>query len=389
MLSRVGQGIADAMIYVVGLTIIIDTVTTKHVAEYMGYITIALNVGTFAGPLLGGIVFDRAGYQVAWLMMLGFVILDAVLRFVMAEKKKSTDAAVSLQPSASGSEQPLPGPDVEQLAEDGMIRPVMAKQNHSGPLDVSYTPASPTIASRSISQGNIKWKVPNIITLLYSVRMNVALFGICVQSMIFSGFETVLSLYVQEIWNYTALGAGLIFIPLTLPAFFGPVIGRVVDKTTPRWALVIGFLGLCPVLVVTQLVKENTIGQKVLMCALLMLIGLGITMTLSPLTAEITYVVDELEKKEPERYNKKDSHGGGAYAQGYALFGSAWSLGNVVGPLFCGLIKDKAGWGTMCWALGLMSSVTAIPCFIWSGGTNPWLKYLRKNTKRRLSSDRL
>lgn len=106
--------------------------------------------------------------------------------------------------------------------------------------------------------------------------------------------------------------------------------------------------------------------QKVLMCGLLVLIGLGITMALNPLMAEISYVVDERESRKPSR--RRIGYGGGAYAQAYALFSMAWAIGNIAGPLMCGLIKDQAGWSTMCWTLGLLSGTTAIPCFIWSGG---------------------
>lgn len=100
------------------------------------------------------------------------------------------------------------------------------------------------------------------------------------------------------------------------------------------------------------------------MCVLLFLIGTGITVALNPLMAEISYVVEYLEKRDGLRYG---SGGGGAYAQAYALFAMAWSAGNIAGPLMCGLIKDKAGWGVVCWSLGPLSGTTAIPCFIWSG----------------------
>ena len=124
-------------------------------------------------------------------------------------------------------------------------------------------------------------------------------------------------------------------------------------------------------LVMIQFVKHHSLGQKILMCALLVLVGLGITIALNPLMAEISYVVNDLEKVAINKENHRV--GRGAYAQAYALFAMSWSVGNIAGPLMCGLIKDKAGWGTMCWALGLLSGTTAVPCFIWSGeGLKVW-----------------
>lgn len=371
VLSRVGQGVADAMIYIVGYTIIIDTVTTKRVAEYVGHITIALNVGTFAGPLLGGVVFNRAGYDAVWAMMVGFVVLDALLRLVMKEKGSRIQGDTKLQRSETGSDQELSPFDAESSKEHQISKPSLAAQRLGTVQDITHLSPTEDLAVQRARWKSLKQRLPTFITLLFSMRMNVALLGVCVQSMVFSGFETVLALYVQEIWHYNSLGAGLIFIPLTIPAFIAPLIGRAIDRTTPRWALVAGFLGLCPVLVAARFVTSDSMSQKVLMCALLVLIGLGITLTLSPLSAEISYVVEELEKKEPERYSQNGRSAGGSYAQAYALFAMAWSVGNIAGPLFCGLIKDEADWGTMCWALGLISGVTALPCLIWSGG-NIW-----------------
>lgn len=48
VVSRIGQGAADAILYIVGMTIILDTVFLSRIGEYMGYVKWALNVGTFA-----------------------------------------------------------------------------------------------------------------------------------------------------------------------------------------------------------------------------------------------------------------------------------------------------------------------------------------------------
>lgn len=370
VLSRVGQGAADAMLYVVGMTIILDTVSVKHIAEYMGHVAIAMNVGTFAGPLLGGVVFDRAGYHAMWWMMLGFVILDALLRYVMVEKTKVSRAEDVAGQSESDLDQELTR-DIHD--QDVDLSGVKAAPSADGMQLIRISTYTAVNQSSPLGGAMKRDRLPAIVTLLASMRMDVALYGVCVQAMIFSGFETVVSLYVQDIWDYSSLGAGLIFIPLTVPAFFAPLLGRIVDRTSPRRVLVTGFLGLCPVLVATQYVRHNGIGQKVLMCALLVMIGLGITIALTPLMAEISYVVDDLEKREPRRYRRKASHGGGAYAQAYALFAMAWSVGNIGGPLLCGLIKDEAGWASMCVALAVLSGTTALPCFIWSGeGLQGW-----------------
>jgi hypothetical protein len=53
--------------------------------------------------------------------------------------------------------------------------------------------------------------------------------------------------------------------------------------------------------ILLRLVTHNTLSQKVLFSALLFLIGLGLTLVLPPLMAEITYVVEAKEREKPGR----------------------------------------------------------------------------------------
>lgn len=79
--------------------------------------------------------------------------------------------------------------------------------------------------------------------------------------------------------------------------------------------------------------------------------------------AEITYVVDAKEKKNPGIFGKT-----GAYAQAYGLFVMSYAAGTLIGPLWGGLVNSSAGWATMTWTLGLLSASGAVPALIWTGG---------------------
>lgn len=350
------------MAWIVGMTIIIDTVTTKHAGEYMGHVAMALNLGTFVGPLLGGVVFDRAGYNGLWGMMLGFVVLSAVLRALMVEKGARTRTnRIGSEASSVNSEMGLATSyDVDHMHSVRIDdRRVSLTLTNIGPLVQPPQGPSPSPAARP--------QLHALLTLTLSKRMIVALLGVCIQATVFTGFETVLALYVEEIFGYGSFEAGLMFIPLTIPSFFAPLLGRVIDRTTPRWALVLGFLWLCPVLVVTRFVTHNSRGQKILICSLLTFIGLGLTAVLNPLMAEISYVAEKRGSTYARGLGKSGNGHSGAFAQAYALFLMAYSAGNIVGPLIAGLIKDREGWGTMCLVLGLLSGMAAVPCFVWSG----------------------
>jgi MFS family permease len=116
-----------------------------------------------------------------------------------------------------------------------------------------------------------------------------------------------------------------------------------------------GFLGLCPVLVLLRFVAEDTFVEKAFLCVLLALIGFGITLTLDPLLAEIFYIVEKKAEDQPQLAKA----GTGLYGQAYALFNMAWSVGNIVGPIWTNAVEETAGWSTMGWSLGVLSAVTA------------------------------
>jgi MFS family permease len=59
------QGASAAAVWVVGLALVVDTVDTLKVGEYMGYVSWAMSFGALMGPILGGVVYDTAGYYVS------------------------------------------------------------------------------------------------------------------------------------------------------------------------------------------------------------------------------------------------------------------------------------------------------------------------------------
>ena len=240
-----------------------------------------------------------------------------------------------------------------------------------GPQDVSRPHScAPEGASRepSISETESlsrKWRAPPIITLLFSIRFLSALWGVFVQALITSAFQAVLPLAVHEFFQWGSTNAGLMFIPLAVPAFFGPLVGRASDRMGPRWIATAGFVLLCPALVSLRFVDRNSTGNKILFVILLALTGCGVTLTLEPLMAEITHVTS---KKQQESGNKAAMHKS-ELAQAYALFNMAWAAGNTVGPLWGGLLMDSAGWRTLTWSLGLLGGASVVPTVVWCGGS--------------------
>lgn len=300
-------------------------------------------------------------------MTLGLIAIDILLRFVtiepdVAKRWKQSDLSTDSAENESRESPDKATTEAEEtISKHGPVYAEVEKDLHP---PGTHQAASVSEDLRASSQQRPRIRLPAVLTLLSSRRLLSALWGTTIQGAIFSGLETVLPLQTEEVFGWDSLGAGLVFLPSTLTAFLGPVVGWFCDKYGPRWPTLAGFLLLCPLLTLLRLVDHNTLNQKVLLCALLTFIGCCFSATLDPLMAEVAYVVERKTKDDPETYGSANK----AYAQAFALFNMAWSVGNTVGPLLAGLIRDAAGWGTMTWTLGLLGGVTAISTGLWCGG---------------------
>ena len=296
----------------------------------------------------------RGGYYDVFAMAYGLLALDIILRLALIEKKV---AARWL-------------PQEEENKDETVADAVQPITSPKSPLDSKQYPDESLVQekpARTTTEPKKGWtsRLPPVVTLLASRRLDAALFGCLVQAALLTSFDSILPLYMRDIFGWNSIGAGLIFLPLTIPSFCGPLIGWVSDKYGCRWPATIGFVLAVPPLILLRLVKHDSMGQKVLICALLAVIGFTLTIVLVPIMAEITYAVEaKAAKLPPGSFGK-----GGAVAQGYGLFNMAFAGGSLAGPLLAGLVRERAGWGTTTLVLGCVSAFAAVPTLIWGGGS--------------------
>ena len=144
-----------------------------------------------------------------------------------------------------------------------------------------------------------KKRVPAVITLIKSRRLLCALWATVVIATLLTQFDSVLPLFVEDTFHWGATAAGLMFLPLLIPSFLSPLIGAAIDRLGPRWFSVAGFILFTPLEVLLRFVTHDSLQQKVLLCALLALLGLTINLATPPLLVEIVYVVEQKEKDNP------------------------------------------------------------------------------------------
>ncbi|KAL8654486.1 MAG: hypothetical protein Q9226_003418 [Calogaya cf. arnoldii] len=426
--GRLLQGVSAAIVWTVGLALLVDTVGQKEIGQVMGYISISMSVSILVAPLLGGVVYDQGGYFGVYYMAFALIIVDIILRTVMIEKKvackweKQDDAPVVPGPSEgekgasssqrAGSWPPNPDsvlhvtllenkvakkwavgdepmaeapPPIDQALEAPRSKSKSKSKRPSPVSNPSTILEEPELVADSNTTPDLvdssSAATPNegrarspVIVLLSSRRLLSALYCALVQSALLAAWDAVLPLRVNKLFGWKSLGAGLIFLPLVLPSFFAPLVGAFSDRYGSRLPTSIGFLLAMPFLVLLRMVDHKGRGQVVVLCALLTCLGVALTIVMTPLLAEVAYILEAKEKRHPGLFGQK-----GAYAQAYGLFNMAFAGGMLVGPLWAGAVVDRQGWATMCLTLGILSVVSAIPACLF---TNGWIGKQRRRGKK-------
>ncbi|KAL8826460.1 MAG: hypothetical protein Q9170_007393 [Blastenia crenularia] len=356
VISRLFQGLSAAIVYTVGLALLVDTVGRDNIGQWMGTALSSSSFGLIVSPLLGGIVYAKAGYMAVFGMAMALIVVDILMRLVMIEKKM----AVKYKPAdevtpANG----FYGTFTTQQSEDhGHTNGSISSGKRQDNAD-----DAPLLVNVSKEPPRAKGKMPTILVLLGMPRLLAAIYGIFVNVAILAAFDGVLPLYVKTLFGWNSLNAGLIFLCLAIPALTGPLVGKLSDKVGPRWIAVAGCSLTAPPLILLRLVAHDSTEQKILLCGLLVCCGFTLILIVSPVAADLSAVVEAKEQANPDAFGP-----GGAYAQAFALFNCAMAAGTLFGPVVAGSLVDNHGWGVMTAAMGAFAFSGAIPAFFYTGG---------------------
>lgn len=269
IVARVFQGISAAVVWTVGLALIVDTVGEARVGQAMAYASSAMSMGLILGPVLGGVLYDKRGYYAAFGLAFALIGFDFVLRVILVEKKIAVRYE-NIDGSTSG--------DTTQAIKLQPVQPAEPLETN----EIAPRASSPILSVR-------KTRIPPIIRILKFPRLLVALFLSFVQALILSAFDATLPLYLNALFNFTALEAGtcpcwldlmagLVYMAIALPVFFiSPLAGWLCDRFGPKIPAVAGLLFSVPFLVLLRLPHASTdqAGQVAILCVILALLGMS------------------------------------------------------------------------------------------------------------------
>lgn len=95
--ARVAQGFSASLIWVSGLAFLSSHVKATRIGVAMGYISIGMAAGELAGPVVGGLLYEKAGHFSVMALVLGVLGVDILLRILLTDKpnkpEQSTDSS--------------------------------------------------------------------------------------------------------------------------------------------------------------------------------------------------------------------------------------------------------------------------------------------------------
>lgn len=301
IIARILQGLSAAVVWTVGLALVVDTVGSEKLGVTIGSIFSFISVGELVAPVLGGVVYKKAGLPGVFGMGTAILILDFIMRLLVIEKKIAAQY---------GEEYSDTDPRQEQLEQDEEA----ANHDEESPLMGN--------AKKDIEHWKIHDEQPRIIQkfpILYCLsdtRLLAAEAVAFTQASLLAVFDATLPTEAQELFGFDSLQAGLLFMPLVLPyLLLGPIAGKAVDKYGPKSAATLGMAYLVPMLVLLRIPHaDGGTPEIVKFCVITALCGVGLGFISSPSIVEASYVMEQYHKA-----NKNLFGNDGSYAQLYAI----------------------------------------------------------------------
>ncbi|KAL2800297.1 major facilitator superfamily domain-containing protein [Aspergillus keveii] len=429
--ARLLQGGATAMVAVAGLALLTDSVPLDNLGQTIGYQGSAIALGFLLGPLLGGIIYDKVGYNAVFGMSFALVGLDLIMRVLVVEKKVASRWVEDLSTERSSSTSSATIRPKKNDAGRSIGSPITAPSSSASSTTIRANgyqtfANTPSSGSDADTEAETSYECehrhahgysdepiqapPTILQIAKQPRVVISSFGLLVQGLLFSAFDATIPIFVETHFNWTPLGAGLAFLPSALTALFEPFFGYISDKHGTRPVTFISFVLLPLPLASLALVSANKPTHIALLLTLLTVIGLLINLATPALYVETQDVLEAMQPQQPphlQRHGEDQTErpslqsnsntkatrcrscsiastgAGGGIAQAFGIQTMAQFLGMFLGSLWGGFVEWRFGWRVMAVSLGVLSFVTAWGMlFLGEGSLRSSLVWWRKKDSR-------
>jgi EmrB/QacA subfamily drug resistance transporter len=323
VLSRVVQGVGAALMMPGTLSIIADAFPPEERGKAMGTWAGVSALALAIGPVVGGFLTEHVSWRAIFYLNIPVAIV-AVAATIFAVRE-SRDTSV-------GKDVDYPGVAVLTVGLTALVLSLVEGNAWGwGSPKILALFAVAALALPLFVWVENRVKAPMVQFDLLSDRN---FLGAVVVAMVISfsmlGVFFFLALYMQDILGYSPLEAGIRFLPSTLMIVgVAPVAGRLADRFGPRWLIAGGLTIVAASLFIFSGIAVDSSYLDLLPG--FMLLGIGIAMTMSPMTSAAMNAVPV----------QKAGIASGVLSM-FRMVGGSLGIA-VTGAIFQGLVSAKLG----------------------------------------------
>ncbi|KAL8713672.1 MAG: hypothetical protein Q9220_002198 [cf. Caloplaca sp. 1 TL-2023] len=353
VVARCLQGTSAGIVYTAGLALLIDTVGQHEIGRWIGFAFSGMSAGVMISPSIAGFIYARAGYHAVFATVLAILGLDFVMRLAVIEKQVAQEWIRDDEERGAFAKVTQDAYGTTGQDEAAKIGGVEAPTHTDVPTANAPSLPPPHRHATFFKETAILLKSRGILAAMY---------GGFIQTTLICAFDGILPLFVHKTFGWETSGGGTIFLALTIPSLAAPLVGTLSDRLGARMVVLAGMVLCTLTIALLALVHEDTVQHVVLLCGLLALTGVGVTMMLSPLAADLFDIVSRMAKEHDSAFGPK-----GPFAKVYGLFNSALALGIMLGPALAGFVYEKEGWRATVWALAALCASGIVPIVLFTG----------------------
>ena len=285
IVARGLQGVTGALLVPATLGIITATFSDAERGKAIGTWTAWSGISTVIGPLAGGLILEN----VSWRFIFGVNIVPILItlyliRHMSAAHDRPREGSVDAV-----------GGVLCALGLGGAVFALIEQPNYSWGDPIIW---GPLIGGVALLVAFLLWERrarDPMLSLDLFRRRNFSV-GNASTLLVYGGLggsTFLLPIFLQEVAGYTPLEAGTALLPVTIIMFLlSSRFGALADRFGPRW-----FMGLGPIVAAIGLLLFTRLGADVSYVTDVLpaaaIFGLGLTMTVAPLTATVLGGVDE------------------------------------------------------------------------------------------------
>ncbi|MEU1406903.1 MDR family MFS transporter [Streptomyces sp. NPDC005728] len=276
---RVVQGIGGGIMMPLMATLVVQAAKGRNIGKVMATVTLPTALGPILGPVLGGVILSLADWRWIFFVNIPFCVVGGWL----AWRNLPDD-----RPAPDG---PRAWLDIVGLLllSPGVAALIYGLSRVEG--SAGFTSAEvlvPLTVGLALVGGFTAWALPragalvNLRLFRHRAPASSSALGF-LAGMTLYGAMLLLPLYWQQVRGEDALGAGLLLIPQGVGAFIARTrAGNYTDRIGPRWVALTGFALVTAATVPFAFATADT--SKVLLMAALLVRGIGMGVTMIPLT---------------------------------------------------------------------------------------------------------